>query len=72
MQFLRVGASPTEAIMFKNIVIGCVSLVLSSCCYCVIQVPDLYPIPYEWELEEEWEVIEPEDCDATEVIPSGK
>lgn len=43
---------------------GC-ALALSSCCVCVIQVPDLYPIPEEWELEE---LVE--DCDATEVIPT--
>jgi hypothetical protein len=29
-------------------------------------VPDLYPIPEDWELE----LVE--DCDATEVIPCGK
>lgn len=43
-----------------------IALVLNSCCYCIIQVPDLYPIPQEWELEEVC------DADATEVIPSDK
>lgn len=43
-----------------------IALVLNSCCYCIIQVPDLYPIPEEWELEEVC------DADATEVIPSDK
>ena len=52
--------------MLKYITLGCLALALSSCCYCVIQVPDLYPIPYKWELE----LVE--DCDATEVIPCGK
>lgn len=42
------------------------ALVLNSCCYCIIQVPDLYPIPEDWELE----MVE--DCDATEVIPCDK
>lgn len=43
-----------------------IALVLNSCCYCIIQVPDLYPIPEDWELEEVC------DADATEVIPSDK
>lgn len=43
-----------------------IALALSSCCYCVINVPDLYPIPEDWELEEVC------DADATEVIPCGK
>ena len=60
------GSNPTFATMLKYITFGCLALALSSCCYCVIQVPDLYPIPYEWELE----MVE--DCDATEVIPSSK
>lgn len=41
-------------------------VVLNSCCYCVINVPDLYPIP------EDWELIEICDGDAIEVIPSDK
>lgn len=45
----------------------CVSaVVFSSCCYCVINVPELYPIP------EDWELVEVCDGDATEVIPTGK
>jgi hypothetical protein len=52
--------------MLKYITLACTALVLNSCCYCIIQVPDLYPIPEEWELE----MVE--DCDATEVIPGDK
>ena len=48
--------------MLKYIICA-TAVVLNSCCYCVIQVPDLYPIPYEWEL------VEVEDCDATDIIP---
>ena len=59
------GSNPTFATMLKYIICA-TAVVLNSCCYCVIQVPDLYPIPYEWELE----LVE--DCDATEVIPCGK
>ena len=43
-----------------------IALALSSCCYCVFEVPELYPIPEDWELEEVC------DADATEVIPSDK
>ena len=60
------GSNPTFAIMLKYITLVCAALVLNSCCYCIIQVPDLYPIPEDWELE----MVE--DCDATEVIPCGK
>lgn len=45
---------------------GLAALALNSCCYCVINVPELYPIP------EEWELVEVCDGDATEVIPCGK
>ena len=50
--------------MLKYITIGCLALSLNSCCYCVVQVPELYPIPEEWELVE--------DCGDIEVIPCGK
>lgn len=50
----------------KGLIFAGIALVLNSCCYCVIQVPELYPIPEDWELEEVC------DADATEVIPSDK
>ena len=43
-----------------------IAFALSSCCYCVFEMPELYPIPEDWELEEVC------DADATEVIPCGK
>lgn len=48
----------------KLYLFGLAALVLNSCCYCIIDVPELYPIPEDWELE----MVE--DCDATEVIPT--
>lgn len=50
----------------KELFLITIALGLSSCCYCIIQVPDLYPIPEDWELE----MVE--DCGTTEVIPCGK
>lgn len=50
----------------KLYLFGLAALTLNSCCYCVINVPELYPIP------EEWELVEVCDGDATEVIPCGK
>lgn len=52
--------------MKKFLSLAAVAFVLNSCCYCVINVPDLYPIPEDWELEEVC------DADATEVILSDK
>lgn len=51
----------------KELFLIAIALGLSSCCYCIIQVPDLYPIPEDWELEELTE-----ECGTTEVIPCGK
>lgn len=40
---------------------------LSSCCYCIINVPELYPIP------EEWELIEiTDDSETYKVSPTDK
>ena len=55
--------------MLKSITLALATVVtfaMSSCCYCVIQVPGLYPIP------EDWELIEICDGDTIEVIPSDK
>ena len=52
--------------MKKFFSLAAVALILNSCCYCVVNVPELYPIP------EEWELVEVCDGDATEVIPCGK
>lgn len=51
----------------KELFLITIALGLSSCCYCIIQVPDLYPIPEDWELEELTE-----ECGTIEVSSKGK
>ena len=50
--------------MKKVSIIATLTLILNSCCYCVFQMPELYPIPEDWEFEDVC------DGNADEVIPS--